>query len=67
MTDVETGQRQWLHDVNNAVNTIGVTVSVINHLMARGEFDHAKELAVELEAVCDRCRKLLRQPSGESG
>lgn len=67
MSGVEAAQRQWMHDLNNAINTIGVTAAVINRMMASGDFDEAKDLVGELEAACDRCRELLGHAPANGG
>lgn len=60
--DVDVSERidgAWLHDMRDAVNTVGLSAAVAKTLIERDEPARALELLDELEHACDRCRALM--------
>lgn len=57
--------QQWLHELRNAINTLCITSAVMNRMLAEGDAERVRALASELEAGCERCRRLMTCPPGE--
>lgn len=52
---------RWLHQLRNAANCAGVSLSMARRMMARGETEHAAELLEHSDQAWQQCRELLQQ------
>lgn len=58
---------KWLHDLRNAVNMAGVTVSMGQGFLAKGDRLGASEMFVEAADAVGRCRALLAEAGAVLG
>ncbi len=54
--------RDWLHELRNALNTVVLSAAVVRGLLAQGELDRAIEFLDDLEQACSACQQLVSQP-----
>ena len=50
---------KWLHELRNAMNTIGVTVSLGRRMLERGDGESAAQVLAHTEEAWADCRALL--------
>ena len=54
---------QWVHDLRNAVNTLGVGTRVSQRLLEKGRVDEACDTLAQGMRAWERCRDLLAHAS----
>ncbi|MGY4514456.1 hypothetical protein ACVWWW_000024 [Lysobacter sp. HA18] len=59
MQRVHDARVQWLHELRNAMNALGVTVSLGRRLLERGDSDSAMDMLERTEDAWADCRALL--------
>ncbi len=52
------GGGRWLNDLNNAINTLVIAVSLIRRAIASGDEQGVKAFFGQVEDSADRCREL---------
>lgn len=56
---VHAARAQWLHELRNAVNGVGVTVALGRRLLDRGDSDAAAAMLERTETAWAECKELL--------
>ncbi|ATD66348.1 hypothetical protein [Luteimonas sp. 100069] len=57
---MDTQEREWMHDLRNAANAVGISVTLGRRLVADGDHVRALEALDRAEVALVRIRDLLR-------
>lgn len=60
-------QQQWMHDLRNAVNAVGISIAALENALTREDHARALDLLARAQSASERCRVLLDPRSHPPG
>ncbi len=61
--DAMDGRDRWMHDLNNAINTLGMWVALLRRAIAAGDEQGAQTYLAQIEDSTHQCRELAAAAS----
>lgn len=56
-------QQQWMHDLRNAVNAVGISIAALERAIARDDRAQLPGMLARARSAGERCRALLEPGS----